>query len=43
MVVKWITGSENDNDMFTKNLDGPLFEKFASVYVGKDEYSPSTE
>ena len=39
LVVKWIAGSENDSDMFTKNLDGPLFEKFASVYVGKDESS----
>jgi len=38
--VKWVAGSENDSDMFTKNLDGPLFERFASVYVGKDEYTP---
>ncbi len=43
LVVKWITGSENDSDMFTKNLDRPLFEKFALVYLGKDEYFPSTE
>ncbi len=43
LVVKWIAGSENNSDMFTKNLDGPLFENFASVYVGKDKYSSSTE
>ena len=41
--VKWISGKENDSDMFTKNLDGPLFEKFTSVYVGGDEYTPDSE
>ena len=41
--MKWISGKENDSDMLTKNLDGPLFEKFASVYVGKDEYTPDSE
>ena len=40
LIVKWVAGSENDSDMFTKNLDGPLFERFASVYLGKDEYTP---
>ena len=25
-------------DLFTKNLSGPLFEKHASEYVGKDKY-----
>ena len=38
--VNWIAGSENDSDIHTKNLDGPLFEKFAQVYSGHDEYTP---
>ena len=31
--VEWIPADENSSDMFTKNLQGPLFEKHASVYV----------
>lgn len=42
LIVKWIPGSENDSDMFTKNLEGPLFERFAQVYVGVDEYTPDS-
>jgi hypothetical protein len=38
--VVWIAGSENDSDLHTKNLDGPLFEKFTQVYSGVDEYTP---
>ena len=38
--VIWIAGSENDSDIHTKNLDGPLFEKFTKVYSGIDEYTP---
>lgn len=38
--VNWIAGSENDSDIHTKNLDGPLYEKFAQVYSGHDEYTP---
>ena len=40
LLVKWILGSKNDSDMFTKNLDRPLFEKFALVYIGKDNTLP---
>jgi hypothetical protein len=29
LVVKWIPGSENEADIFTKNLDGPLFKHYA--------------
>ena len=38
LVVEWIPTDTNDSDLFTKNLDGPLFKKFAKVYVGEDEY-----
>ncbi len=27
MDICWIKGSENNEDVFTKNLDGPAFEK----------------
>lgn len=35
---KWIPGDKMSSDLFTKNLDRPLFEKHAKVYVGDDEY-----
>ena len=36
MDIKWIKGSENDADAFTKNLDGPAFEKCIKTLVGQD-------
>ena len=39
LIVKWIPRSKNDSDIFTKNLDWPLFEQFSQVYVGEDEYT----
>jgi len=39
LIVEWIPGEINDADIFTKNLDGPLFRKFTKVYVGDDEYN----
>jgi hypothetical protein len=36
--VKWIPTDENSSDLFTKNLNGPKFEKHAAVYCGVDEY-----
>jgi hypothetical protein len=35
LVVNWIPGSENSIDMFTKNLDGPLFERYAEQLLGE--------
>ncbi len=31
MVVTWIPGTENEADMFTKNLDGPAFKRYAEL------------
>jgi hypothetical protein len=31
--VEWIATGENSADLFTKNLQGPLFERHANVYV----------
>jgi hypothetical protein len=36
--VKWIPGKTYDADLFTKNLDGPTFKKFARVFLGEDQY-----
>jgi hypothetical protein len=35
LVVKWIAGSENEADIFTKNLDGPLFKRYAKLLLGE--------
>jgi hypothetical protein len=34
MGIRWIKGLENDADAFTKNLDGPAFEKCIRTLVG---------
>jgi hypothetical protein len=33
LIVEWIPTEANSPDLFTKNLQGPLFAKHASVYV----------
>ncbi len=37
IIVRWIPTAENEADLFTKNLDGPLFEKFAKAFIGDNE------
>ena len=41
LIIRWISGDENDTDIHTKNLAGPLFEKHARTYFGSDEYNGS--
>jgi hypothetical protein len=36
MDIKWIKGSDNYADTFTKNLDSPAFEKCIKTLVGQD-------
>ena len=31
--VMWCSGDQNSSDLFTKNLQVPLFEKHAATYV----------
>jgi hypothetical protein len=31
LIVKWIPGSENQADMLTKNIDGPLFKQYTEL------------
>ena len=35
LVVKWIPGSENEADIFTKNLDDPIFKRYADLLLGE--------
>ncbi len=35
LVVKWIPGSENEADIFTKNLDGPIYKRYADLLLGE--------
>ena len=37
--LKWIPGTENCADLFTKNLPGPLFNKHIKKFCGDDEYN----
>jgi hypothetical protein len=40
-VIEHVPGSENDPDIFTKNVTTSIFEKHLPLYVGKDEYTKS--
>jgi hypothetical protein len=35
LVVKWIPGSEIKADIFTKNLVGPIFKRYADLLLGE--------
>ena len=35
LIVKLILGSENQADMSTKNLDGPLFKQYTELLLGE--------
>jgi hypothetical protein len=43
MVVTWILGTENEADMFTKNLDGPAFKRNAELLLGKGALGKDSE
>ena len=43
IICDWISGNDNPSDIFTKNLQGPLFNKHGSVFVGQDEYMVTTD
>ena len=42
MDTRWIKGTKNKADVFTKNLDGPAFEKCIKALVGQDVYMKGT-
>jgi hypothetical protein len=33
LIIKWIPGKDNETDILTKNVDGPLFERHGSNWV----------
>jgi hypothetical protein len=35
LVVKWMSGSKNEADIFTKNFDGPLFKCYEELFLGE--------
>jgi hypothetical protein len=37
LVIKWIAGAVNEADIFTKNLDGPTFQRYIRVFTGGTE------
>ncbi len=39
LIVNWIPSSENEADLFTKNLDGPLFKCYAELFLGNGAFS----
>jgi hypothetical protein len=43
MVVTWIPGTENEADMFTKNLDGTVFKQYAELLLGKGALRKDSE
>ena len=43
MVVTWIPGTENEADMFKKNLYGPVFKRHAELLLGKGALGKDSE
>ncbi len=43
MVATWIPGTENEADMFAKNLDGPAFKRYAELLLGKGALGKDSE
>jgi hypothetical protein len=41
MDIHWIKGSANNAEAFTKNLDGPAFEKCIRTLVGQNAHIKS--
>ncbi len=37
LVIKWISGAVNEAEIFTKNLDGPTFQRYTRVFTGGTE------
>ena len=38
LIIRHVSGDDNDADIFTKNTTGPIFEIHIPRYVGHDEY-----
>ena len=38
LIIKHISGDDNDTDIFTKNVTAAIFHKHITKFVGHDEY-----
>ena len=43
IITEWISGEKNPSYLFTKNLQGPAFERHAMKFVGYDQYMSITD
>jgi hypothetical protein len=43
IITVWCSEDIVSSDLFTKNLERPLFERHAETFCGKDEHSKSTK
>jgi hypothetical protein len=41
VIIRHVSGDENDADIYTKNVTASIFEKHLPLYVGIDEYMKS--
>ena len=38
LIIRHVPGDENDADIFTKNVTGPIFQRHLPTFVGIDKY-----
>ena len=38
LIIRHVPGDENDADIFTKNVTGPIFQRHLPTFVGTDKY-----
>ncbi len=38
LVITWLASSTNEADIFTKNLDGPTFQRYTNIFTGGTDY-----
>ena len=38
LITRHVPGDENDADIFTKNVTGPIFQRHLPTFVGTDKY-----
>jgi hypothetical protein len=41
LVIRHVSGDQNDADILTKKVTAAVFEKHLPLYVGRDEYMKS--
>jgi hypothetical protein len=36
-VIRWASSATKEADIFTKNLDGPEFQKYTNIFAGETD------